>query len=54
MLIITHQQANDTPRVAMIVPRPTIKDQKVGSGAIPGNLHLFPKIVGIILPLISM
>ena len=30
------------------------KDQEVGNGANPGILHPFPKIVGIILPLISI
>ena len=38
----------------MTVPRPTIKDQNVGGGPVPGNLHPFPKIVEIILPLISL
>ena len=33
---------------------PTIKDQKVGSGPIPGHTHPFPEIVGIILTLISL
>ena len=32
----------------------TIKDQKVGGGPTPGNLHPFPKVVGIILQLISL
>ena len=32
----------------------TVKDQGVDSGPNPGNLHLFPKIAGIILPLTSM
>ena len=36
----------------MTVLKLTIKDQKVGGGPIPGNLHPFPKIVEIILPLI--
>ena len=31
-----------------------LKDQGVGGGWNPGNLHPFPKIVGIILPLISI
>ena len=31
-----------------------VKDQGVGSGADPGYLCPFPKIVGIILPLISI
>jgi hypothetical protein len=44
-----------TPRVvAMIVSRSTIKDQKVGRGPIPGNLHPFSKIVGMTLPLIRL
>ena len=38
----------------MTVPRRTIKGQKVGSGPIPGNPHPFPKIAGILLPLISL
>ena len=36
------------------VPRLTIKDQKVYGGPIPGNLHSFPKIVGINFPLIEV
>ena len=44
---------HDLSTGAMTVPRPTIKGQKVGGDPIPGNLHPFPKIVGIILPLIS-
>ena len=43
-----------TPPSAMTVLRPTIKGQKVGSGPVPGNLGPFPKIVGIIFPLISL
>ena len=39
---------NDTPTGVMTVPRPTIKDQKVGGDSVPGSLHPFPKIVGII------
>ena len=35
------------------VPWPLLKDQGVVSGPNPGNLHPFPKIVGIILPLIQ-
>ena len=31
-----------------------LKDQGVGGGPYPGNLHPFPKIVGIILPLINI
>ena len=38
----------------MAVLRPNIKGQNVSGGPIPGNLHPFPKIVGIILPLISL
>jgi len=33
----------------MIVPRLTIKGQKVGGGPFPGNVHTFSKTVGIIL-----
>ena len=36
------------------VPRPTIKDQKLGGGPIPGDLCPFPKIVEIILLLIVL
>ena len=36
------------------VPKPNIKGQKVGGGSILGNLHPFPNIVAIILPLISL
>ena len=53
-LIATHQQDNETTRDARMVPRLTIKDQKVGGGPIPGNIRPFPKIVGLILPLISL
>ena len=52
-LIVTHQ-LNDTPTGTMTAPRQTIKDQIVGSGPIPGNPHPFPKIAGILLPLISL
>jgi len=45
---------NDKPTGAMTVLRPTIKGQKAGGGPIPGNPHLFPEIVGILLPLISL
>ena len=38
----------------MTVLRLTIKCQKVGSGPIPGNLHPFPEIMGIILLLIGL
>ena len=44
---------NDTLTGAMTVPRLTIKGQKMGSDPIPGNPCPFPKIVEIILPLIS-
>ena len=37
----------------MTVLRPIIKGQKVGSSLIPGNLHPFLKIIGILLPLIA-
>ena len=55
MLIVIHyQMLNDTPTRAMTVLRLTIKGQKVGGGPIPGNLHPFSKIIGIILPLVSL
>jgi len=54
ILTVIHQHLNDTPTGTMVVPRVTIKGQKVGSGPIPGNLCPFSKIVGIILPLISL
>ena len=38
----------------MTILRPTGKGQKVGSGPTPENPRLFPKIVGIIIPLISL
>ena len=50
MLTVTHQYN----RVAMTVPRLTIKDQKVGGSPIPGTISPSPKIVGLILPLISL
>ena len=34
--------------------KPLLKEQGVGGGPNPGNLCLFPKIVGKILPLVSM
>ena len=39
---------NDTLRGTMTIPRPTVKRP------FPGNLHPFPKILGIILPPISL
>ena len=45
---------NDRTNHTMTVLRLTIKGQKEGSGPIPGNPHPFPKIVGIILPFISL
>ena len=42
-LTVTHQQAKYIPRGAMTVLRPTIKDQKVNSGPIPGNLCPLPQ-----------
>ena len=45
---------NNTPTGATTVSRPTVKGQKVGGGPIPGKPRPFPKIVGIILPLISL
>jgi len=38
----------------MTVLRPAIKGKKVGSGPIPGNPCPFPKIIGIIFPLIGL
>ena len=35
-------------------PRLTIKGKKVGGGPIPGKFHPFPKIVGLVLPLVSI
>ena len=43
---------NDT--AAMTVLRPTGKGKKVGSGPTPEIPRLFPKIVGIIIPLTSL
>ena len=37
---------------SMTVPRLTIKAQKVSGGPTPGNLHPFPKILWITLPVI--
>ena len=45
---------NDTPARAMTILRPTGKGQRVGSGPTPENPGLFPKIVGIIIPLTSL
>ena len=36
------------------VLRPNIKGQNMSGGPVPGNVHPFPKIVGIILPLFSL
>ena len=44
---------NDIPTDTMTVQKLTIKDKKVGDSPIPGNLHPFHQIIGIILPLIS-
>ena len=41
------------PKGTKTVPRPTIKDQRVSDGLIPGNLCSFPQIDGIIFPLIK-
>ena len=45
---------SDTPTGGMTDLRMIIKGQKVGDAPIPGNFLPFPKIVGIILPLISL
>ena len=52
--IIHYHKLNDTPTGALTVPRLIINGQKVGGGPIPGNLHSFSKVVGTILPLISL
>ena len=49
-----YHKLNDTPTGALTVPRLIIKGQKVGGGPVPGNLHSFSKVVGTILPLISL
>lgn len=46
-------QLNDRPTGAITV-LVDIKEQKVGVGPLPGNPHLFPEVVGIIIPLISL
>ena len=51
--IVTHQQAEWQTMGTMTVLGLSIKGQKVGSDPVPENLHPFPKIVAIILPLIS-
>lgn len=38
-LYAVSQLLNDTPAGAMVLPRLTIKGQKVGGGPIPGNPH---------------
>ena len=45
---------NNTLTGAMIASRLTKKGQEAGSSPIPGNPHPFPKVVGIILPLINL
>ena len=52
--IMYYHKLNDTPTGALTVPRLIIKGQKVGGGPVPGNLHSFSKVVGTILPLISL
>ena len=51
-LDLNPQQVKWHTQGAMTVPM--LKKQGVGTGPNPRNLHPFPKIVGIILPLISM
>ena len=53
LLIVMYSHLNNTPTRVMTVRRLTIKGQKVGGGPIPGNPS-FPRIVGIILPPISL
>ena len=50
---VTHQQAQSHTQRHHYSSK-TIRDQKVGGGPIPGNLHSFPQTAGIILPLISL
>jgi len=45
---------NDPPTSTTTVLRLTRKAKNVGGGPILGNLHPFPKIVGIILPVVSL
>ena len=45
---------NDTPRDAWESSKALLKDQGVGGSPNSRNLHAFPKIVGIILPLNSI
>jgi len=40
---------NDILTVALTIPKPTIKGQRVGSVSIFGNPHLFPKVAGVLL-----
>ena len=54
LIVIYQHMLSDTPTSTMAVPRLTIKGQKVGAGPIPGNPCPFSKIVGIILPLVSL
>ena len=51
--IVTHPQAEWQTIGTTTVLRLTIKGQKVGGDPVPDNLHPFPKIAAIILPLIS-
>ena len=43
ILTVIHQHLNDTPTGTMVVPRVTIKGQKVGSGPIPGKFPSYLK-----------
>ena len=38
----------------MVVLRLTIRNKKMGGGAVSGNPFIFPEIIGITLPLISL
>ena len=53
-LIVTHQQAKWHTRRCHDSSKADHRGQKVGGGPIPGNPHHFPKIAGILLPLISL
>ena len=54
MLIVTYLQAKWHIYKHHDSFKANHKGQKVGSGPIPENSHVFPKIVGILLPLISL
>ena len=53
-LTVTYQQAKCHSFRHRDSSKANYKDQKVGSSSIPGNICPFPKIVRILLPLISV